>query len=165
MTARPLVVLTLIAAGCGSGTPTGSTEPPTTRKKAVTFSECMREHGVKQFPDPDGSGELTLDGVVNGSSLDPDSATWKRAIAACQDLQPAGFTGGKRSDAQQDAALVFAECIRKHGVTDFPDPVNGEPLVDTRKIPSTDSAGGMTVLNAAMDKCGALAEKAMEQRK
>ena len=30
----------------------------------MKFSECMRENGVKEFPDPDASGELTIDGVV-----------------------------------------------------------------------------------------------------
>ena len=63
----------------------------------MKFAECMRDNGVSEFPDPDASGELTIDGVVNGSSLDPSGAAWKQAIAACKDLQPPGFTGGKRS--------------------------------------------------------------------
>jgi hypothetical protein len=39
-------------------------------------------------------------------------------------------------------------------VEDFPDPANGEPLVDTNRIPSAAGEGGMTILNAAMQKCG-----------
>ena len=62
----------------------------------MKFAECMRDNGVREFPDPDASGELTIDGVVNGSSLDPSSAAWKQAIGACKDLQPPGFTGHKR---------------------------------------------------------------------
>jgi hypothetical protein len=46
-------------------------------------------------------------------------------------------------------------------VNDFPDPVNGEPLVDTRRIPSTDGNGGMSILNAAMQKCGSVMAKAV----
>jgi hypothetical protein len=38
-------------------------------------------------------------------------------------------------------------------VKDFPDPVNGDPLIDTTKIPSTDRAGGMAILNAATHQC------------
>jgi hypothetical protein len=53
-------------------------------------------------------------------------------------------------------ALKFAQCIREHGVTDFPDPVNGQPLVDTTRIPSSDTPAGMAILNAAMHKCGHL---------
>ena len=90
----------------------------------------------QQFPDPDASGELTIDGVLNGSSLDPDAPAWKQAIAACKDLQPSGFTGAQATPEQQSASLKFAQCIREHGVTDFPDPINGEPLVDTNRIPS-----------------------------
>ena len=42
---------------------------------------------------------------------------------------------------------------------DFPDPVNGEPLIDTYKIPSSNKPGGMTILNAAMHKCGSVLQE------
>ena len=42
---------------------------------------------------------------------------------------------------------------------DFPDPVNGEPLIDTNKIPSSNRPGGMTILNAAMQKCRNVLER------
>jgi hypothetical protein len=41
-------------------------------------------------------------------------------------------------------------------VKDFPDPVNGEPLINTYKIPSSNKPGGMTILNAATQKCGSV---------
>jgi hypothetical protein len=41
-------------------------------------------------------------------------------------------------------------------VKDFPDPVNGQPLVDTNHIPSAATSGGMSILNAAMKRCGEL---------
>jgi hypothetical protein len=155
-----LAAVALICAGCGSDTTsetasTATTKKTTARGKAVRFSRCMRENGVREFPDPDASGELTIDGVVNGSSLDTSGAAWKGAIGACKDLEPSGFTGHKRSSSQQTAALQFALCIRENGVTDFPDPAPGAPLVDTNRIPSSARPGGMTVLNAAMQKCGA----------
>jgi hypothetical protein len=164
---RPLTVLALaalIGAGCSDGSAengSAGSKNVTNRGKGVKFAECMRDNGVSEFPDPDASGELTIDGVVNGSSLDTSSAVWKQAIAACNDLQPPGFTGGgKRSVERQDAALEFAQCIRENGVPDFPDPINGEPLVDTNRIPSSATDGGMTILNAAMRKCGDLSAKA-----
>jgi len=154
---RPLATLALVAvlgAGCGSdATGTGANKTATDRDKAVTFAECMRDNGVSECPDPDATGEMTIYGVVNGSSLNPSSAVWKEAIDACKDLQPPGFTGHKRGAEQQDAALEFAQCIRDNGVKDFPDPATGEPLVDTRRIPSAAEPGGMTVLNAAMQTC------------
>ncbi len=163
--ARPLAALatatlvSLVLTGCSSGsedTTAGDSSTGTTRDEAVKFSTCMRENGVKEFPDPDSSGQLTLDGVVNGSAIDPDGPAWKKAIGECKSLQPAGFTGRKRNAQAQSEALEFAQCIRDHGVKDFPDPVAGEPLVNTNNIPSANEKGGMTILNAAMHTCGKL---------
>jgi hypothetical protein len=98
---------------------------------------------------------LTADEVVNGSSIDPNGPVWNGAIDACEDLQPPGFTGPEeRSPEQQSEGLKFAQCIRENGVPDFPDPANGEPLVDTNRIPSSATNRGMSILNAAMQKCG-----------
>ena len=159
-----LATVALIGAGCSNGSAengstgtasSGADKKLTARDKAVKFAECMRDNGVDEFPDPGASGGITIDGVVNGSSLDTSTPSWKTAIVTCKDLQPPGFTGpGRRGAGQQEAALEFAQCIRDNGVKDFPDPVNGEPLVNTYKIPSSNRPGGMTILNAAMQKCG-----------
>jgi hypothetical protein len=152
------VVIAVIIAGC-SHVPasTGSGDNPVSAHDAsVTFAECMRSHGVNAFPDPDTSGSLTIDGVLNGSSLDPNSASWKQAMAACQDLAPPGFTGTTVTAAQLQARLTFAQCIRDHGVTDFPDPTADGPLIDTTRIPSTATAAGRNSLHAAMRACHSL---------
>jgi hypothetical protein len=155
---RPLVALAMVAlicAGC-SNAPADNSAGDTAaanHDQAVKFAECMRNHGVSQFPDPDASGTFTIDGVVNGSSLDPNSVAWKNAIDACKDLEPAGFTGTKRTAAQQQGALKFAQCMRDNGVPDFPDPTADGPLIDTTRIPSAKRTGGMTILHAAMQKC------------
>ena len=60
---------------------------------------------------------------------------------------------GSAEPVQQSTALKFAQCIRENGVKDFPDPVNGAPVVDRTRIPSTATPGGMSVLDAAMDTC------------
>jgi hypothetical protein len=151
-----LALVALIGAGCGGSSSSGGdgNASAANQEKAVKFAQCMRENGVSQFPDPDASGNLTIDAVVNGSSIDPDGPTWNHAIDACKDLQPPGFTGEERSSSQQEAALQFAQCIRENGVPDFPDPSPGQPLVDTNRIPSSNTANGMSILNAAMQKCG-----------
>jgi hypothetical protein len=165
-----LIVMVTLLSACGSsaaaGTATGSSggNNNTNHDKAVKFAECMRSNGVSQFPDPGPSGNLTIDAVANGSSLDPSAPAFKQAISACKDLEPAGFTGGKRSPAQQSAALKFAQCIRENGVKDFPDPVQGEPLIDTNRIPSAAQPGGMSILNAAMHACGSAAAAAGAHR-
>jgi hypothetical protein len=158
-----LALVALIGAGCGNGSAEdGNTGTANRDKGAMKFADCMRDNGVSEFPDPDASGGLTIDGVVNGSSLDTSTPVWKEAIAACKDLQPPGFTGDQEvSDEEQKTRLEFAQCIRDHGVKDFPDPAKGEPLVDTNRIPSSNEPGGMTILNAAMQTCGDLAAEAM----
>jgi hypothetical protein len=160
---RPLVALamvaliSLISAGCGSDAPsetgtasstgTAGNKNATDQDKAVKFAECIRANGVPDFPDPNAKGQF-----VYGVSVTP--AVWTKAVDACKDLQPPGTLSAKRSPKQQSASLRFAQCIRENGVKDFPDPVNGEPLVNTYEIPSANRPGGMTILNAAMEKCG-----------
>jgi hypothetical protein len=159
-----LAVLALIGAGCSNGsaengntgsgsasspssTATGGNKNAADQDKAVKFAECMRANGVPDFPDPNAKGEF-----VYGVSVSP--AVWEKAVDACKDLQPPGTLSAKRSPKQQSASLRFAQCIRDNGVKDFPDPVNGEPLVNTYAIPSANRPGGMTILNEAMEKCG-----------
>lgn len=138
------------SAGTGDG---GGNSTAAAHEKAKQFSACMRNNGVSQFPDPDASGAITIENVVNGSSVDPNSATFQQALSACRDLEPAGFMGQKRSAQQQEAALRFAQCIRDNGVRDFPDPTPDGPLIDTNRIPSAATPDGMSTLHAAMQKC------------
>jgi hypothetical protein len=154
---RPLAALAMIAligAGCGSNAASetgtagsGANKKLTARDKAVKFAECIRAHGVSDFPDPNAKNQFEY-----GVSVSP--AVWNQATTACKDLQPPGTLSGKRTPKEQSASLRFAQCVRDNGVKDFPDPVNGEPLVNTYKIPSSNQPGGMTILNAAMKKCG-----------
>jgi hypothetical protein len=162
-------MVAVIGAGCGgpgssggtsTAAPAGNAGNGTTREKAVRYAECMRANGVSAFPDPDATGELTIDAVANSSSLDTSSAAFEQAFSACKELEPPGFTGDKRSPEQQAAALEFAQCIRENGVKDFPDPAPDAPLVDTNRIPSSNTQAGMTILNAAMRKCGSYASAA-----
>jgi hypothetical protein len=161
---RPLAVLAMVAligAGC-SNTPaetgtgsSGGDKNATNRDKAMKFAECMRDNGVSAFPDPTASGELTIDGIANGSSLDTSTAAFKKANSACKDLQPAGFMGRKRSDPEQENALKFAQCMRDNGVEDFPDPTKDGPLIDTTRIPSAAGRGALDIpgLQAAVETC------------
>ena len=157
-----LAIVALIGAGCSNGsaengntgtassTPTASstgTKKLTARDKAVKFAECIRAHGVSDFPDPNAKNDFEYGVSVS-------KTVWTQAVDACKALQPPGTLSSKRTPKQQSASLRFAQCIRDNGVKDFPDPVNGEPLVDTYKIPSSNQPGGMTILNAAMQKCG-----------
>lgn len=153
-------MLALVVTGCsnrpadtdraGTSTAAGDNSAPTPREKAVKFAECMRENGYPDFPDPKASGEFPSFGI----SVTPE--VWTGALRACKKLQPPGSFSAHLSPEQLSAALEFARCVRENGVEDFPDPVDGEPIIDTTKIPSANRPGGMAILNAATDKCGDL---------
>jgi hypothetical protein len=119
------------------------------QEKAVKFAECMRANGVPHFPDPDPNGDSNF-------GVDVPKEVFTKAVDACKALKPPGALSAKRTPKQQSASLRFAQCVRDHGVKDFPDPVNGEPLIDTTKIPSSNKPGGMTILNAATHACGSI---------
>jgi hypothetical protein len=163
-----LVLVSLIApigAGCGSnaatrtsnnaspassgGASNGGSTQAVKQEKAVKFAECVRAHGVPHFPDPDAAGNFNF-------GVDVSAATFTAAVNACKALQPPGALSSQRSPKQQSAALRFAQCVRAHGVPDFPDPVNGQPLIDTDHIPSSNSPSGMSILNAATHKCASI---------
>jgi hypothetical protein len=148
-----LALAALTAAGCGSTAPAQSgatggaaTAAATAQAKAVKFSECIRAHGVPHFPDPDAKGEYAF-------GIDVSAAVWQKAVNACKALQLPGSLSSRRTPAQQSAGLVFARCMRSHGVKDFPDPVDGQPLINTYEIPSSNRPGGMDALNAAIRRC------------
>lgn len=72
------------------GPPPSAAEQQKMQQAALAFSRCMREHGVKDFPDPQFSGgkaSLQIRGKP-GSGLDPNSPTFKRAQEACQGRLP-----------------------------------------------------------------------------
>jgi hypothetical protein len=177
MTQRPLVatlaLIALVGAGCGSNAPSKTTSSSaakagsadtgtkvTAQDKAVKFSECIRSHGVPHFPDPDSKGEFNF-------GIDVSQEVWRAAVAACKDLQPPGSLSSKRTAKQQSTALKFAQCMRDHGVKDFPDPANGEPLIDTTKIPSLGDRSPVTdpVFRPAVDACGDALAAALRDRK
>jgi hypothetical protein len=129
-----LVGVALLLAGCGSGgpgvanlgagaTPTASPGSPNTQASLEAFSQCMRKHGITNFPDPGSGGTLTISGGP-GSGLDPRSATFQAAQKACRSLLPNGGQPSAQQQQQfQQAALKFSQCMRAHGIANFPDPV------------------------------------------
>ena len=92
--------------------------------QALAFSQCMRENGVPDFPDPEfnGDGGMMLSRSAGpGDTLDREAE--EKAMEACEDKLPRG--GGNFSEEDraemQDAFLEYAQCMRENGV-DMPDP-------------------------------------------
>jgi hypothetical protein len=105
---------------------TGAAEDPEAALQA--FAECMREHGIEDFPDPQigEDGGIQIEAPAGGPG-DADRQTLNTAMEACQDLLPQDLGSGEEGPsaedqaALEDAMLAYAQCMRDHGI-DFPDP-------------------------------------------
>lgn len=118
----------LAITGCGftgsSSEAASSGGPPSPAVTAafLKFSQCMRSHGVPNFPDPNSSGGISL---TPSSGLNPAAPAFQSAQSECKKDLPGGGPKGPPpapSASQVRAALAWARCIRKHGVPNFPDP-------------------------------------------
>ncbi len=84
------------------------------------YAQCMRSHGVGGYPDP----VLTAHAVSTPiAKIDANSPNYASASSVCKKLIP---NGGPPSAAQMQAAeaaaLKHSQCMRAHGVPNFPDP-------------------------------------------
>ncbi len=117
-------------AACGSSSPTNSSRGPTAQSKkagALEFANCMRSHGVPNFPDPTVGGN-GIQILGSSSGINPQSPAFQSAQTSCQHLLPGGGPGSGAPSAQaHDQLLRISECMRRHGISSFPDPKTGSP--------------------------------------
>lgn len=112
--------LALSAAACGIGSPQTPAAHATTDPARVyhQFAQCVRDHGQPDFPDPtvDAHGQPQL---PDGVQKPPDDVM--QACASILNQLPAS---SRASGAQNDPATMrrFAQCMRDHGIDDWPDP-------------------------------------------
>jgi hypothetical protein len=89
----------------------------------MKYAQCMRAHGVPDFPDPVAGG-FEINNTAPDSDLDPSSPQFVAANSACEALSPERHAGGGTVDPQLQAqALAYSACMRSHGVPSYPDPV------------------------------------------
>jgi hypothetical protein len=143
----------VLVAGCGGGSPsptarttgaatpgrssaaarTGSHAGSSTRSsagppEALAFAKCMRSNGVSSFPDPSPGGGFAF----QASSAIVSSPAFRTAQAKCAKLMPGPGAGGESFPAQVKAHALaqlrgVAQCMRRHGIPDFPDPRTTRP--------------------------------------
>ena len=112
------------AAGAATTEPASSNSgsgqsSPGKSSAALQFSQCMRAHGVSDFPDPSPDGGYNF----NASTVNASSPTFQAAQRACQKSVSAGTPTGQVLTQDVDHLLRYARCMRSHGVIKFPDPV------------------------------------------
>ncbi|MGH3626215.1 MAG: hypothetical protein ACRDRL_02040 [Sciscionella sp.] len=131
----------------GSGTATDSSGS-SAKASALSYAQCMRTHGVKDFPDPDSDGNFHLD-ISPGSDLAPDNPTYKAADGACKSLLPPRPAVPANMKA---ANLKYAKCMRAHGISDFPDP-QADGTLQINATPGSDLDPANPLNKNANDAC------------
>jgi len=141
---------TTAASAANQGMPTLT---PAQRAAQLSYSECMRSHGVSDFPDPDSQGRIQISGGP-GSDLNPDNPVFQNAQKACQSKQPKP-TPAQQAQAQA-YALRVARCMRAHGIKDYPDPSagsGGRISIRLNNSPGSDLNPNNPLFQRAQKKC------------
>ena len=137
--------LALLAAACGAG----ASETSVRGSGALAFSRCMRSHGLPGWPDPNSTGVTPKESL---QQLGVSSSRLLSAQTSCRSLLPKGGRAPDQAEQQQVRAdsLRFSECVRAHGVANFPDPAH------TGRIPDPATVGidqGSPRFEAANQAC------------
>ena len=125
----------VLVTACGGGNAPPSASAPTYTQE-LALAQCMRGHGVPNFPDPNAAGGYTLTSTGslegNGGAISIDGSQAQTAYGDCRHLLPGGPSIAQlEQDVQQEqqrqeqalpALLKYSQCVRSHGVPNFPDP-------------------------------------------
>jgi hypothetical protein len=66
----------------------------------------------------------------NLSGIDTNSSTFQAAQQACQQYMPSGNASSGQHPPNQSQRIKHAQCMRKHGITNYPDPgPNGQTVI------------------------------------
>jgi hypothetical protein len=162
LTAATLVSGALVA-GCGgsSASPTGGASTSASAASAVesgvAFSRCIRSHGVPNFPDPKVSGHT----VRMGSASTSQTPAFRSAAHSCQSLLPKGPPGHEPPSPQaQSRMLAVSACMRKHGISGFPDPGTSPPSSSAGNSAIVGNGGYYLAIPSSIDTSSPAFERA-----
>jgi hypothetical protein len=129
------LVAGLIMAACVNQSPneSGNSKPgDSTNAQELAFARCMRSHQVINYPDPSASGVLPK---RSPQELGVSVSQFAAANTSCQHLLPGGGVVNQSAQAQVRAnALKYSECVREHGVENFPDPASDGRIPDPATV-------------------------------
>jgi hypothetical protein len=126
----PAITCAMAIAACGTSGHSGGAASggSSLSNSELKVSECMRSHGVPNFPDPSGGGGGFN---LNGSGINPQSPAFDSAQRTCFKLLPGGGPGAHPTQAMAQT-LQVSECMRRRGVSGFPDPTLKLPSIANR---------------------------------
>ena len=138
--AAVLVGAALLATGCGGASAGGQAAGSSAYQKALPYAQCMRSHGIGNFPDPDSNGNFPNPNV-------PYSPQYAKAQSTCVKLHPYNLVlSPPQATKMMAQALKYSRCMRAHGVPNFPDPTQGNNGI---------AFGGQTSVGSATGQGGA----------
>jgi hypothetical protein len=146
-----------VAANAGSGAPAGGPHTVMVMSKGnganmLKFAQCMRSHGVLNFPDPSSNGTVSISGSEGGTPQ------FQAADTTCRKLLPNGGIPTAEQQAQGIAQLLkFSECMRAHRISDYPDPTSNGIRIPVPKNPGSDLNPNNPRLQSAEKACQSLA--------
>jgi hypothetical protein len=133
----------------GSGSALNQTQ---LQQDALKYARCMRANGVPNFPDPNAGGGFLFQ---VGTGVDPSSPAFQAARAKCQKLLPSGgiAAGSTTHPSARWLAhmMKVAQCMRRHGISDFPDPTTTVPSLRGFVGVISDIEGAILVFPASLD--------------
>jgi hypothetical protein len=109
-----------VVTACGSsGKPTGS---GASGGPLLAYAQCMRAHGVTNFPDPSARGGLVIPNDINAGS-----PAFESAQQSCASLARPSGGGSGSSEGRKLQLVAIARCMRANGVPSFSDPTSSPP--------------------------------------
>jgi hypothetical protein len=106
----------VVLAACGSSSGKPNTSASSNSDAPLQLAQCMRAHGVSDFPDPTSGADIAI------SPSEAQSPAFQSAQQACQHILPNKGAPPRMTASERRAALQFAECMRTQGEPGFPDP-------------------------------------------
>jgi hypothetical protein len=114
---------TLMIAACGSSGKSPATTGSRVYANTVAYADCMRSHGVENFPDASPGGGFDIPSTIN-----TQAPAYVSAHQTCVKLQPGPIVPPTGSERQNLQLVASANCMRKHGVN-VADPTFRGPYV------------------------------------
>jgi hypothetical protein len=173
VTAGVVLAVGIAVVGCGGGSSSsrvahlststsgglaesGGSSPPESntsiQQKMVAYAQCMRTHGVPNFPDPTSAGAISKEAAISAFKEVSNSQV-ETAQTACQHLQPNGGQPNQTEPARHlSDLLAFARCMRTHGSPNFPDPTSSGQVTHEMLAKAGVDVHQLAVLHAA-DAC------------
>jgi hypothetical protein len=175
-----LAAIGLLAAACGGGSKdpaaagagrTTTTAAPSAAassgqsgqisqtQQLLELAQCVRSHGVPSFPDPSPTdGILGMIENAAASGVNPQAPAFQAAWKACKKYGPGANLTPAQSAAQNAKGVEESQCMRSHGVPNFPDPTTGpvgEQVINLRGT-GIDPGSPTAVQAAASKACAKL---------